>query len=244
MPGTNEFKAFATGGSANVLTPAAYAALTSLISNGFSAGVAPSQQLNTVWRQSSFVSSAIAQLIANANINAVDDGNLTTFVNNLLIALGGAAPGMIQYFAANATPAGYLKANGSQISRTTYANLFAATGTLYGAGNGSTTFHLPDLRGEFLRGWDDGRLVDGGRTIGSNQLATAIGSHVKVDGGVGGTSAMGNIFTSTDGSGPDDVSIHANYYLTAAASTNGGAAYATTRITRPRNVALLACIKY
>jgi len=44
-------------------------------------------------------------------------------------------------------PAGYLLANGAAVSRTTYANLFAVIGTTYGAGNGSTTFNLPDTRG-------------------------------------------------------------------------------------------------
>lgn len=88
MPGTNDFKPFATGGGANVLSPAAYAALTSLLANGFSAGVAPSVQLNTVWRQASFVTAAVAQLIADFGPNAVDDGNLTTFVANLKASIG------------------------------------------------------------------------------------------------------------------------------------------------------------
>jgi microcystin-dependent protein len=51
---------------------------------------------------------------------------------------------------------GWLKCNGAAVSRSTYAVLFAAIGTLYGAGDGTTTFNLPDYRGEFLRGLDDG----------------------------------------------------------------------------------------
>lgn len=77
--------------------------------------------------------------------------------------------GAIIYHAANAIPAGYLKANGAAVSRTTYADLFAAIGTTYGAGNGSTTFNLPDLRGVWIRGFDDGRGVDTGRVFGSAQ---------------------------------------------------------------------------
>ncbi|NUE80513.1 tail fiber protein [Snodgrassella sp. ESL0304] len=57
-------------------------------------------------------------------------------------------------------PVGWLKANGAALSRSTYANLFAAIGTRFGEGDGSTTFNLPDLRGLFLRGWDDGRGLD------------------------------------------------------------------------------------
>jgi len=79
--------------------------------------------------------------------------------------------GAIQLFAMSAVPSGWLECNGAAISRTTYANLFAAIGTLYGAGNGTTTFNLPDLRGMFVRGWDNGRSVDPGRTLGSQQAA-------------------------------------------------------------------------
>jgi microcystin-dependent protein len=68
--------------------------------------------------------------------------------------------GMISYFALSNAPRGWLKANGQAVSRTGYAKLFAAIGTRFGVGNGSTTFNLPDLRAEFLRGLDDGRAVD------------------------------------------------------------------------------------
>lgn len=55
--------------------------------------------------------------------------------------------GVIQKFAGSTAPAGYLLCNGEAVSRTTYAALFAVIGTTYGAGDGSTTFNLPDLRG-------------------------------------------------------------------------------------------------
>ena len=84
--------------------------------------------------------------------------------------------GTVIHVAMNTAPAGYLKANGALVSRTTFATLFAAIGTTFGAGDGSTTFALPDLRGEFLRGWDDGRAVDSGRGIGTAQ-GDAFGSH-------------------------------------------------------------------
>lgn len=77
--------------------------------------------------------------------------------------------GAVIFLASNAAPTGYLKANGAAVSRTTYAALFAAIGTTFGAGDGSTTFNLPDMRGMFPRGWDDGRGVDTGRALGSFQ---------------------------------------------------------------------------
>lgn len=75
--------------------------------------------------------------------------------------VGATDVGVIGFFAGSSAPSGYLKANGALVSRTTYATLFAAIGTTFGAGDGSTTFALPDLRGEFLRGWDDGRGTRG-----------------------------------------------------------------------------------
>lgn len=71
--------------------------------------------------------------------------------------------------AASAVPPGWRTRNGALLSRTTYAALYAALGTTYGAGDGATTFALPDDRGYFDRGWDDGRGIDSGRVFGSYQ---------------------------------------------------------------------------
>lgn len=77
--------------------------------------------------------------------------------------------GMLAYFPMTTAPVGFLKANGAAVSRTAYAALFARIGTSNGAGDGSTTFNLPDMRSEFVRGLDDGRGVDAGRVLGSAQ---------------------------------------------------------------------------
>ena len=108
-----------------------------------------------------------------------NDGELRYDGKRLLDAsdlLGMVPSGAVLYFAGRTAPAGWLKANGAAVSRTAYAALFAAIGTTYGAGDGRTTFNLPDLRGEFIRGWDDGRGVDAGRVFGSAQ-AHALQSH-------------------------------------------------------------------
>lgn len=60
--------------------------------------------------------------------------------------------GFVMPFAANSTPSGYLLCNGAAVSRTTYKALFDAIGTIYGAGDGSSTFNLPDLRGRYIEG--------------------------------------------------------------------------------------------
>lgn len=76
--------------------------------------------------------------------------------------------GDIKYRAGNVVPDTWMEADGRLLSRSTYAELFAVIGTTYGSTNGSN-FRLPDLRGEFLRGWDNGRGVDDGRALGSHQ---------------------------------------------------------------------------
>ena len=81
----------------------------------------------------------------------------------------GVPSGAVFCIAVASVPSGYLECNGAAVSRTTYAALFAVIGTAYGTGNGSSTFNLPDLRGEFIRGFDNGRGVDSGRSIASSQ---------------------------------------------------------------------------
>lgn len=89
---------------------------------------------------------------------------------------GSTPSGSVMAFASPTPPSGWLYLNGQAVSRATYANLFAVIGTIYGAGNGSTTFHLPDARGLGIRGWDDSRGFDIGRVFGSYQ-ADMIKSH-------------------------------------------------------------------
>lgn len=155
------------------------------------------------------------------------DGAVTT----PKLADGVATPsGQVALYARSTAPTGWLKANGAAISRTTYAALFTAIGTTFGAGDGSTTFQLPDLRGEFIRGWDDSRGVDAGRALGSWQ-AGQIESHSHALPSESGGSENIQSLTATQN---DDEGISP---LSQTGLTGGNE-------TRPRNVALLACIKF
>lgn len=112
--------------------------------------------------------------------NHIQDGAVTlaklaAAVQALLSPIGTIVP-----FSAKTIPSGWLECDGSAISRATYAGLFAlynADGLPWGAGNTTTTFNLPDLRGYFLRGWDNTAGVDVGRTFGSVQ-ADSIKDHI------------------------------------------------------------------
>jgi microcystin-dependent protein len=148
--------------------------------------------------------------------------------------------GQVATFAMSTAPAGWLKANGATVSRTAYAALFTAIGTTFGAGDGSTTFLLPDLRGEFIRGWDDGRGVDTGRAIGTAQgFATQSHTHTQqMAGGIDPSLRVGN------GNDSYAFSTYSQQYFENDVTTlaTGTGTFATE--TRPRNVALLACIKF
>ena len=148
--------------------------------------------------------------------------------------------GAVMAFAQAGTPDGWLKANGLNVSRTTYATLFAAIGTTYGVGDGSTTFGLPDMRGEFARGLDDGRGVDAGRTLGSSQ-ADEFESHnhaITSNFILGNTDNTRNNSNQVADRGATNSNYDPNANPTYTAANSGGTE------TRPRNVALLYCIKY
>ena len=82
--------------------------------------------------------------------------------------------GIISAFARIIPPSGWLECNGQEVSRTEYNNLFEVMGTMCGEGDGINTFNLPDLRGEFIRGWDNGKGIDNLREIGSSQEASIV----------------------------------------------------------------------
>lgn len=126
-------------------------------------------------------------------------------------------------------PGGFLFADGSEVSRSVYKELFDVVGTQYGVGDGSTTFNLPDLRGEFLRGFDDGRGVDPARVLGSTQNY-AIQEHTH---GVPITSSTNRI---------NNGSQVATYQSNLQGSFNTQAAGGTE--TRPRNISVAYHIRY
>ena len=92
-----------------------------------------------------------------------------TYTGSVWESVGGVPAGSVTCFAHSSVPSGWLECNGANVSRSTYATLFAAIGTTWGTGDGSSTFGLPDCRGEWVRGWDNSRGVDSGRGIATTQ---------------------------------------------------------------------------
>lgn len=160
--------------------------------------------------------------------------------------------GEVAFFARTTPPSGWLKANGAAVSRTTYAALFAAIGTTFGAGDGRSTFNLPDLRGEFVRGLDDGRNVDGGRRLGTAQGDAIRNITGAFDTSKGSWAQQFVDFAETSGA---FYLIRGNKQWTGDPNNGGnnlptGFKFDASRVVptanenRPRNIALLACIKY
>lgn len=99
-----------------------------------------------------------------------------TIATTEFVMTANANVGQVSQFASSNVPAGWVECDGSALSRDTYADLFAVIGTIWGAGDGSTTFNIPDMRGIISRGWDNGAGVDIGREIGTYQ-DESIGPH-------------------------------------------------------------------
>jgi len=182
-----------------------------------------------------------AALGANNDITSL--GALATIPTVIATAIAADAArrvGTVFHVPSTAVPSGALKLNGALLSRTTYAALWTyaqASGNIvadgswvagqFSTGDGSTTFRIPDARGEFVRGWDDGRGIDSGRGIGTHQT-DALQQHDHAT----------SVFTT---GGSTVATAGASYALSTAGAVTGAR---TATETRPRNIALLACIWY
>lgn len=151
--------------------------------------------------------------------------------------------GAVFHLATSTVPEGYLKCNGNIVPNGTgtvqgitadFSSLYTVLGTTYGVAG-----TLPDLRGEFIRGFDDGRGIDSGRAMGSGQLDQFQGHyHAKSTAGLQGGTAIYGANAGGNVYGGSNVEIRQPI----TDGTNGTPRTGTE--TRPRNVALMAVIKY
>lgn len=149
--------------------------------------------------------------------------------------------GSVIMHAGQEPPPLYLKCDGVELKRAEYPELFAVIGTTFGSGDGSTTFALPDLRGEFLRGWDDGRDVDSGRAFGSAQAGTQLRHYLVAD--IQNTRGAALMEISDYDAGTLS-SIANNYAWIDMRAAGPSVDYRNRAAPRPRNIALLPCIRF
>ncbi|ENP4496135.1 tail fiber protein [Escherichia coli] len=277
----NDFKAFATDRNANVISQEEWEALPALLS-GFTAGKASSAQVNKVIRQASFIAAALAQFVSDKTQRDVldngdlpgfvellgsgfaveylsrknpfgdikSDGTVPTALENLGLGEGSALPVGVPVPWPSATPpTGWLKCNGAAFSAEEYPELAKAY----------PTNKLPDLRGEFIRGWDDGRGVDSGRTLLTNQehavishnhgIPTKVGSVTNIPYGIEQVISDETIFSSAKTVGLDYWSNSERVFTYTTGGRNGAESVSSPdassliKETRPRNLAFAYIVR-
>jgi microcystin-dependent protein len=170
--------------------------------------------------------------------------------------------GLILFFPKSSPPIGWIECNGAALNRDDYPDLYNSVGLTYTSGDDGATFNVPDLRGEFIRCWDNGRGVDkyptytyGGSTTESNRqfdsnvqsyaTKTIIGSMYKISETFANYGSANGPMWRSGGYYAGNTPNHVD------SSGTGSFEFNSSRVsnsslgeTRPRNIALLACIKY
>ena len=183
------------------------------------------------------------------NVSAIaTDGEASagTATNKLMTPKGVAAAitqlspacptGMIAFFALKNIPDGWLLCNGANVSRTTYANLFAAIGTNFGSGDGSTTFTLPNIGGRFIEGTTS--VGDVGKTY-SAGLPNISGSHNGTPWVSESSGAFSIVSRNVNVPGGGSSSTNAVVF----AASRDSSIYGSSSTVQPPSIALLPCIK-
>ena len=167
---------------------------------------------------------------------------LASALSTLTTNVAKAAPaGAIIAYTAETAPTGWVECNGAAISRTTYATLYAIIGTRFGTGDGSTTFNLPDFRGQFLRGWAHGQTTDPDAASRTSSGDGTTGDHV-------GTKQADDIkshrHTAGYGSQTRNEMYGSGGLCGDPSSTQTYTGYHGNNETRPLNINVMWCIKY
>jgi microcystin-dependent protein len=189
------------------------------------------------------------------------------------VSAGGVAIGAVIDFATATVPGDYLECNGAAISRTTYSALFAAIGGLWGAGDGSTTFNLPDARDKYRRGKSasyptvgaslaqdiqshthSASLTGADHVHGVGVTLSSIGDHthtysrpipsVSSPGGTPGFFYQESSAYSTDPAGGHTHSATVTETPAGAGSISGSIGSTGGTETRPASIVVLTCIRY
>lgn len=183
--------------------------------------------------------------VSEVNSSLLSTDNVTTSSVSILV-------GTVCFFPVTSAPVGWLVCDGSPISRTVYSRLFSQIGTTYGAGDGSTTFNLPDFRGSFFRSLNQGNTTydpnsTSNRAVGSwqdyaQQRITANSSSCQWDYQRTGEFGYGIFASYRYGGGTDEGGGRdacSKVYFDSNRQCPG-----SDNEARPNNISLCACIMY
>lgn len=162
-------------------------------------------------------------------------------VNKWYMLKNSLPPGFVVFCGFETVPEGYLICNGSAISRTTYSELFNAIGTLFGSGDGSTTFNIPDLIDKFIQGHTTvGTVRYAGLPNITGDAKFCAWANTGASGALGGTSY---VYTFTQGGYNTPTNVYANSNMNIDASRSSGI-YGASNTVQPPAVTMLPIIKY
>ncbi|HBT6124027.1 hypothetical protein ACNSPR_24180 [Klebsiella pneumoniae] len=192
MP-TNDFKAFATGNGANVISQADYLALAALVS-GFSSGKASSAQVNKALRQATVMANVLAQFIADsANVDVLDDGNTAAILSNLKNSMPGRLLG-VQVVTSSAL---ITKSAGAKKWRIRALGAGAGSSAAPATDAGQVSISNGGGAGAYAEGiYDVSALSSATVTIGSGGVG---GTAISLYGGDGGTTSVGTLISAPGG---------------------------------------------
>ncbi|HDX8789426.1 TPA: hypothetical protein RQO06_002951 [Klebsiella michiganensis] len=192
MP-TNDFKAFATGKSANVISQADYLALAALVS-GFSSGKASSAQVNKALRQATVMANVLAQFIADsANVDVLDNGNTAAILSNLKNSMPGRLLG-VQVVTSSAL---ITKSAGAKRWRIRALGAGAGSSAAPATAAGQVSMSNGGGAGAYAEGiYDVSALSSATVTIGSGGVG---GTAISLYGGDGGTTSVGTLISAPGG---------------------------------------------
>lgn len=192
MP-TNDFKAFATGNGANVISQADYLALAALVS-GFSSGKASSAQVNKAIRQATVMANVLAQFIADsANVDVLDNGNTAAILSNLKNSMPGRLLG-VQVVTSSAL---ITKSAGAKKWRIRALGAGAGSSAAPATDAGQVSISNGGGAGAYAEGiYDVSALSSATVTIGSGGVG---GTAISLYGGDGGTTSVGTLISAPGG---------------------------------------------
>lgn len=193
MP-TNDFKAFATGNSANVISQADYLALAALVS-GFSSGKASSAQVNKALRQATVMANVLAQFIADsANVDVLDNGNTAAILSNLKNSMPGRLLGVPRVVTSTGT---FTKTPGATKWRIRILGAGGGSSAAPATAAGQVSISNGGGAGAYAEGiYDVSALSSVTVTIGSGGVG---GTAISPNGGDGGTTSVGTLISAPGG---------------------------------------------